>query len=295
MQTRSSVSVITSGNEHWYPSPTIPGTFYPSVTTIIGAGYPKGVGLQKYLAEQESWESSQELLKAAGERGTNVHRATELLEDGKTLVRGAYSDTEWRMIMGFVEWHREVRPETLFREVPLSCDTMRVGGTIDRVYRIGGETVIVDFKTSKNVYRNHHIQTGTYRALLANVTGVLADKTAVLRLRTTGRKLYQWSERTADEAAEDYELFKNVKAIWDDMNPKARPSVLELPETLALDEEQAPYSDHEMAGSTPSRGPRTEEEQDTHRPERRVRRGQQDTDKPPRKARGQGRRRKANP
>ncbi|WP_230677635.1 hypothetical protein, partial [Streptococcus pneumoniae] len=75
--------------------------FYPSVTTILSV-FPKSVGFNKYLTAQTNWESSQEILKAAGQRGTNVHKATERLESMETLVRPDFSVQEWQMLEGFV-------------------------------------------------------------------------------------------------------------------------------------------------------------------------------------------------
>src|SRR3990167_10384519 len=125
--------MVTSESEHWYSSPTRPDVWYPSVTTILSV-FPKGVGFNKYLTAQTSWESSQEALKKAGQRGTNVHQATELLDRGFTLSREGYSLEEWQMLIGFVNWYKIYKPKLLFMEKRVVSDNIGTGGTIDRIY-----------------------------------------------------------------------------------------------------------------------------------------------------------------
>src|SRR4051812_10168521 len=99
-------------NEHWYESPTKKGVYYPSVTYVNQM--PKGVHFDKYMADQESYEDSQRLLKEAGERGTRVHQASELLEKGQSIAYNdahGLTDEEYKLLEGFVSWHNETKPE----------------------------------------------------------------------------------------------------------------------------------------------------------------------------------------
>lgn len=258
MEKHDKVQLITDEGSHWYESLNNPGTYYPSATTILGAAYPTGIGLAMYLAEQESWEASQETLKKAGERGTNVHRATELLEQGKELQMEAYSTEEYQMILGFLQWYADYNPIPIHTEKAMASDVYKVGGSMDRLYMIDGMLVIVDFKTSKKILRKFHIQTAIYDRLLTEVDGVPADKTAVLRLRNIGKCLYQYEERTREEIDADWNIYTHVRAVWDDMYPNAKPKILELPKVVSLQnnpyvKEQARIDVDEVARNATSR------------------------------------------
>lgn len=251
------VQLLKDENNHWYESLNHPGVYYPSATTILGAAYPTGIGLAMYLAEQESWEASQETLKKAGERGTNVHRATELLEQGKEIQMEAYSTEEYQMILGFLQWYAEYNPVPIHTEKAMSSDVYKVGGSMDRLYMIDGCRVVVDFKTSKKILRKFHIQTAIYDRLITEIDGVQPDKTAVLRLRNIGKSLYQYEERTREEIDADWGIYTHVRAIWDDMYPNAKPKILELPKIVSLKNnpyaKQTSSDDVSMVGNTPSR------------------------------------------
>jgi len=228
------VEFITSENEHWYPSPTVPGLYYPSATTILGDSFPKGIGFQKYLANQESYEKSQEILKSAGSRGTNVHEGTELLERGHTLYRESYTLEEWQMLEGFVKWHKKYNPRPIHIERGFVSDELETGGTIDRVYEIDGDIVTLDIKTSGAVYDSFWAQLGIYDKLVTEKTTLVSDYTAVLRLAPKRKEGYEYVIHKRDEIDEDFKVFRATQSIYKYRNPKAKPKLLEVPTTLSL-------------------------------------------------------------
>jgi hypothetical protein len=225
---------VTSENEHWYPSKTKANVWYPSVTTIIGDSFPKGIGFQKYLANQESYESSQDILKAAGKRGTNVHEATEVLERGHILYRDNFTLEEWTMLQGFVAWHKKYNPRPIHIERGWVSDQLETGGTIDRVYDIQGDIVVLDIKTSSAVHQNYFCQVAVYDRLLTEHTTLVADYTAILRLAPKKKDGYEYVLRDRDEIEEDFAVFQSVQKIWKYRNPKAKPKIIEVPTTLSL-------------------------------------------------------------
>lgn len=234
-----SKTFTTIGDEHWYPSKTIEDKWYPSVTTILKA-YPKGVGFERYLANQESYESSREILKAAGSRGTNVHDATELLEAGQMLHRVNYTDEEWKMLIGFINFHKDLNPEVIMTEKSIVSDTFETGGTIDRIYKIDGEYVLFDFKTSKAIHKNYWLQVSVYHGLfmehrdalgLGHVTPM---RTAILRLAPGKKSGYELVYHELEEIQEDLETFKAIQKVWKYDNPKAKPQFDTLPDAISL-------------------------------------------------------------
>lgn len=240
---KTKVEYITSNDEHWYPSPRKKDVWYPSATTIVGKIFPKGIGFQRYLANQSSWEESRKVLEAAGRRGTNVHEATELLEEGKTLYCENYTMEEWQMIEGFVKWYNAHQPKVLYTEERFASDRLRTGGTIDRVYEIDGEIVVLDFKTSSAIHDNYWAQTAIYWALLKEKTKIEADKTAVLRLAPRRKLGYEYVLHDRDQIKEDLAAFKHAQKMWDYLYPKAAPKLLEVPTEFSLELEKCSVCD----------------------------------------------------
>jgi len=225
---------ITSNDEHWYPSPSKKEVWYPSVTTIIGATFPKGVGFQKYLANLSSYEESQTILKDAGRRGTNVHEGTELLERGETLHRDNYTLEEWQMLEGFVKWWKKYQPEVLAVERSLCSDKLKTGGTIDRVYIINGVLTILDIKTSSAIHDNYWAQTAAYDALWFEHEKQRVEQTAILRLAPKRKEGYEYVCHSRKEIDKDFKVFKSVYTVWEYLNPKAGPKLLDVPTELSL-------------------------------------------------------------
>jgi hypothetical protein len=226
---------ITSENEHWYPSAKKKDVYYPSVTTIIGACFPKGYGFQKYLANQESWEKSQEILKAAGTRGTNVHKGSELLEEGHMLSRASYTLEEWQMLEGFVKWHKTYHPQVQAIEFSAVSDKLKTGGTIDRIYMIDGVRTLLDLKTSSAIHDNYWAQTAAYVKLWEEIhPDMPIEQTAILRPTTRRKQGYEYCLHTREQIEEDFKIFKSVQALWCYLNPTAKPTILDVPTTLSL-------------------------------------------------------------
>lgn len=227
---------ITTDDQHWYPSPSIEGVWYPSVTTILGACFPKGKNFERYLADQESYEKSQEILKAAGTRGTNVHKASELLEKGDVLLRANYSLEEWQMLMSFVTWHRKNKPVSEAVEISICSDEYRTGGTIDRIYVImNGKRTLLDLKTSSAIHPNYWCQTAVYVKLWEEKNPDRpVDQTAILRLGSRHKDKFEFQVHDRAEIENDFLVFQAVQKIWNYLYPNAKPRIVDVPETLSL-------------------------------------------------------------
>ena len=224
--------MVTANDEHWYPSPKSKDLYYPSVTTILSI-FPKGVGFSMYLAGQASWESSQANLKQAGERGKKIHTATELLEKGETLERTYYTLEEWEMLMGFVAWHREYKPELVDMEYQMVSDKYKTGGTLDRVYRINGILELLDIKTSGSIYDSYWLQVAAYAKMYEAKKKLKIDRVSILRLTDRRKSRYEYVVQS--EWKPYFDMFLNQQETWNFLNPNAKgPKVIEVPETLSI-------------------------------------------------------------
>lgn len=227
--------MMESEGEHWYRFPD--GSWEPSVTTVLSV-YPKGASFQKYLAGQDSWESSQEILKAAGERGSRVHKATERLEEGEVLKRADFTLEEWRMLEGFIAWHKDHKPILLKKEFILKSKSLRTGGTVDRLYQIGDDIVILDIKTSGAIYDSYWCQVAAYAYMhLEEFQDTKVDNVSILRLAPRTKIGYEYKTRHLTETMEDLFAFNACRELYDHSVKKVSPKEIEVPLTLAIEKE----------------------------------------------------------
>lgn len=224
---------LTSNNEHWYPSPTKPDLWYPSATTILSK-YPKGKQFENYLANLSSAEEGREKLNAAGNRGTNVHEASEILENGGIIKRSDYTLEEWNLLIGFVNWHKDFKPEVIAIEKSMVSDKLKTGGTIDRVYKINGVLTIFDIKTSAAIYDSYWCQVACYAELYREKAEIEPEQTAILRLTNKRKSGYEFVIHNKKQMKVDLDTFKAVRKIWDYENSDKQPKVVEVPDELSL-------------------------------------------------------------
>lgn len=229
-------------NEHWYMSTKHKGVYYPSVTYVNQM--PKGAHFDKYLADQESYEESQRILREAGERGTRVHQASELLEKGQSISYNdahGLTDEEYKLLEGFVKWHNETKPECAHIELKLISDKLRLGGTADRVYIIDGKRVLFDLKTSKSaIYPYHFTQCGAYAQMYEDLHKLAIDQTAILRLTPRRKEGYEYVVRDRETWKNDYKQFLKNYDTFKYLNLKKgkkvlEPSIVEIEEVLTLE------------------------------------------------------------
>ena len=210
------------------------GTF-PSSTTILNA-YPQSPHLTQWIAEQ-GWHESQRIKSEAGERGTRIHAATEMLEDGLELIETDYALEEWVKIKAFVDWYKEYNPELIAKEFSVFSPKGKYAGRFDRLYKIGGEVTLLDFKSSSSIHEHFPLQFASYAKAVEEITDLKIIQTACVQLGGKSIKGYRFV--IYPEWRDHYKVFENVKATWmyDYFTSKKNtkePPVLELPSTLQL-------------------------------------------------------------
>lgn len=226
-------------DSHWYESPKHPGVYYPSVT-MVTSYLPKGRYFEKYLADQESYEESARLLKEAGERGTRIHQATELLDRGEGIPYGSLSltDEEYNLLAhGYVGWHTEYKPEIKHIELKLVSDKHKLGGTLDRIYIIDGKVTLLDIKSSKSaIFDSHWIQIAAYADMYETLHKEKIEQVAILRLTERRKDGYEYVVRSRKEWLEDYKQFKKTYDTMMYLNggKLLTPKIIEVPEILKL-------------------------------------------------------------
>ena len=221
---------VTTQDERFYRKIVDGKTVWiPSVTWI--AGYlPKGTAFYKWLA-QHGWDESQALMEEAGERGTKIHRAIEMLLLGKTINFDTVVDDrdltadEWEAVMSFVAWFSTANIEISNTEYTVFHPEDKYAGTIDLICNINGYPYIIDFKSSQDIWPSHKIQLSAYRHALGN-----KHKIAILQVGYRRNKAkYKFTE--IDPC---YDLFNAAYTIWQSENDGVQPSQKDYPLSLTL-------------------------------------------------------------
>ena len=230
-------------DERFYQSLNKSDVYYPSVTTILEA-YMKGYGFNDWL--KQVGYNADIILERAGEQGSNVHNMIDMYINGFRVscmnddMRPRYTLNEWQMFCKFIDFWDKNTPETFVNEFVIVSDTLRIGGTIDFIGKISGETWLIDFKTSNAIHKTHELQLAAYAVMWNEFNpDYKIDRTGILWLNAqtrgedkTGKKIQGkgWQlkefERPYEEA---YKLFRHTQAIWNEENPNYKPKNLIYP------------------------------------------------------------------
>ena len=238
MKQKYKVELAKTLSGHWYTVSDAKGKMigtFPSATTILQA-YPQSEQLTKWIAEN-GWQESQQIKNDAGIAGTRIHSACDSLEAGETLYEDQYSLKEWVKIKSFVDWHNEYKPELMATEFPVFSLKGKYAGRLDRIYKINGEVVILDLKSSASIYKHFPLQFSSYAKGVEESTDWKIAKTACLQLGASNKNGYRYIEYK--NWKEHYKVFESVRVVWqyenfDSLKSPKEPPVLILPDSLKL-------------------------------------------------------------
>ena len=222
-------------SQHWYHvylGKRKIGT-YPSSTTILNA-YPQSPQLTKWIAEQ-GWSESQKIKSDAGERGTRIHSAIELLLGGGLLYESTYSLEEWVKICAFVEWYHEYKPEIIEKEMPIFSKKYGYAGRLDCIAKVNGEVTVIDWKSSQSLHGHFPLQFASYAKAVEEMTDLKIVNTAVLQMGAKNKNHYKFV--VYPDWCDHLKVFLNVKKTWEydsGNDGDKEPPVLDLPAELKL-------------------------------------------------------------
>lgn len=222
--------------------------YLPSVTTKLDA-LSKGSFFNEWL--MNVGQSSKELLRKAGETGTNVHQMIELAAKGFEIRflddegKQNYTLEEWELFMRWVDWYEKTKPEILALECQIYDEEQNYAGTIDCVYRKNDLVYMIDWKTSNSIYYTYELQQAAYATAWNKFSDVKIDNIAILWLKSSTRADKEengaptqgkgWKVHTWNRSIEEgYKAFSHVNALWDDMNPDAKPFLKQYPDRVKI-------------------------------------------------------------
>ncbi len=213
------------------------GAYVPSVTTILSA-YPKPASFYDWL--KKVGEDADTIRDEAGNRGSTVHKLTEQYDEGQEVrlmdESGyiGYKLVEWNMLEKYIDFRNRYPLEIVHTELHLSSDILGMAGTLDRVIRMNGRTLIIDIKTSNSLYDHYWLQMAAYKRLLAEAQPDLrVDGYAILWLNSLHRgeskkgdiqgKGWCLKEQDLDQYESDWKKFEATKLLWLAENGSMKP------------------------------------------------------------------------
>lgn len=235
------VRTIKRGDSRFYVDPSDAHIKVPGVTSVVGMT-PKDYLM--YWAAKEAaeaavtnWDIVSKLAqrdpqgavdylknahrrksKAASDLGSAAHDIFERLARGETISDRAIHMDVKRHVRHFREFLEETQPEFLHLEETVWSDAHQYAGSFDAIAVVDGETVVLDWKTSKAVYDSVALQLSAYRyadrIILADTgesVGVPEmSGGAVLHVRPEG-----WQFVPVECGEDVYRVFLSLRDVFD--------------------------------------------------------------------------------
>ena len=94
------------------------------------------------------------------------------ITDGMRLKNDLRSKETLDSVKAFIRWEKEFNPQWLDAERKIYCDRFKYAGTVDAVAKINGRVCVIDFKTSKKIYKPYHLQVTAYAQAIKRIDGL---------------------------------------------------------------------------------------------------------------------------
>ena len=242
------IEQITFLDERFYKSPKT-GNWYPSNTTYLDV-YPKGFGFDQYL--KDVGHNASEVLRRAGEQGTNIHNAIEEFLKGKELKwmgkeeKQNYTLQEWLMLLKFHDFYKTYKPKTIAVEIPLVSDKLEFGSKLDYVCSLPDfpeDIFYIDWKSGKGIYKRDKIQGSACKEIWNSQQSKKITRVGCLHLQAqtrgpdkSGKKIQGegWRFDEVKDTDHEFNLFKHTQVLWKEENPNPKPKNMTYPDRIKI-------------------------------------------------------------
>jgi hypothetical protein len=146
----------------------VDGVKVPSVTRVVDGCFPKNLTDWALSVGKEEYDN---VISEAIEIGNDAHA---WIEDYITYGH-VCNDPGSRIqpsIKAFMQWCKDVKPVWNDAERKIYCDKYKYAGTVDAVAKINGRVCVIDFKTSKKIYKPYHLQVTAYAQAIKRIDGL---------------------------------------------------------------------------------------------------------------------------
>lgn len=170
----------------------VDGKRVPSVTTVlstIGWGqenllvWANNLGLEGKKHTEERQRAADIGTIAHQKIDDHLHRRQFKVPDDATQEMMDMANLAFR---AYRDWEKVHHVRVVASEFQLTSTTKFFGGTPDSICEVDGETVLVDYKTSKWLFAKHVLQVSAYLDLIAECKGLQIDRAIILRVGKDG-------------------------------------------------------------------------------------------------------------
>ena len=146
----------------------VDGVKVPSVTRVVDGCFPKNLTDWALSVGKEEYDN---VINEALEIGNHAHSWIEnyIVYGHACNVPGSHIKPS---IDAFLKWYEDVKPVWKDAERKIYCDKYKYAGTVDAVAKINGRVCVIDFKTSKKVYKPYHLQVTAYAQAIKRIDGL---------------------------------------------------------------------------------------------------------------------------
>ncbi|MBA0054309.1 hypothetical protein E0L36_26695 [Streptomyces sp. AJS327] len=208
----SVVGMLPKGFLQFWAAKMVAESAVENMGAVVGLAMNDKAGAIDYLKNAPRRFTAQ-----AGETGSAAHDIFERMARGQGMGR-VHPDLQ-RYANHFGEFLDEIQPEFLFLEDAVWSDTHNYAGSFDAIAKIGEETVIIDWKTTRSgVHEEVALQLAAYanadRIVLGETGESVAlpriDAAAVLHVRPEAWKLVP-----VKHSPEMFQTFLHLRALFD--------------------------------------------------------------------------------
>jgi hypothetical protein len=146
----------------------VEGVKVPSVTRVVDGCFPKDLTHWALSIGQEEYDK---VISEALEIGNDTH---QWIEDYINYGHACTEPEDYisKSVNAFLDWTTEYNPEWVDAERKVYCDKYKYAGTVDAVAKINGRVCVIDFKTSKKIYKPYHLQVTAYAQAIKRMDGL---------------------------------------------------------------------------------------------------------------------------
>lgn len=156
-------------NAHSYK---VDGIKVPSVTRVVDGCFPKNLTDWALSIGEEEYHK---IIDEALDIGNYTHEWIErYINEQPFYEKGTkgFNATTNPSIDAFLRWEVKYNPEFIDAERKIYCDRFKYAGTVDAVAKINGRVCVIDFKTSKKIYKPYHLQVTAYAQAIKRIDGL---------------------------------------------------------------------------------------------------------------------------
>ncbi len=150
----------------------VDGIKVPSVTRVVDGCFPKNLTDWALSIGEEEYHK---IIDEALEIGNDAHKWIEFYIQNwwfSEWQRPKRDDKFFNPVSSFLKWETKFKPEWIGAERKIYCDRFKYAGTVDAVAKINGRVCVIDFKTSKKIYKPYHLQVTAYAQAIKRIDGL---------------------------------------------------------------------------------------------------------------------------